>query len=203
MRILTLRPQPRRRSDFKPGNRVPGISPSIHLYQSTPTICEPLNTRLACIITTVAYPNPLELKMIRTFEPRDMDRLLEIWLSASIKAHDFIDASFWQANIESMRDVYIPASETFVIEDSSGVLGFYSLLDNQLAALFVDPAHQGNGFGKQLLDHAKCLRNELSLAVYKENTPSVGFYTSQGFKRVKEQIDEQTGHAEFLMCYPG
>lgn len=141
--------------------------------------------------------------MIRTFEPRDMDRLLEIWLSASIKAHDFIDASFWQANIESMRDVYIPASETFVIEDSSGVLGFYSLLDNQLAALFVDPAHQGNGFGKQLLDHAKCLRNELSLAVYKENTPSVGFYTSQGFKRVKEQIDEQTGHAEFLMCYQG
>lgn len=141
--------------------------------------------------------------MIRTFEPRDMDRLLEIWLSASIKAHDFIDASFWQSNTESMRDVYIPASETFVIEDSSGVLGFYSLLDNQLAALFVDPAHQGNGFGKQLLDHAKCLRNELSLAVYKENTPSVGFYTSQGFKRVKEQIDEKTGLAEFLMCYPG
>jgi len=140
--------------------------------------------------------------MIRKFEPRDMDRLLDIWLSASIKAHDFIDASFWQANIESMRDVYIPASETFVIEDSSGVLGFYSLLDNQLAALFVDPAHQGNGFGKQLLDHAKCLRNELSLAVYKENTPSVGFYTSQGFKRVKEQIDEQTGQAEYLMCYP-
>lgn len=140
--------------------------------------------------------------MIRTFEPRDMDRLLEIWLSASIKAHDFIDASFWQSNTGSMREVYIPASETFVIEDSSGVLGFYSLLDNQLAALFVDPAHQGNGFGKQLLDHAKCLRNELSLAVYKENTPSVGFYTSQGFKRVKEQIDEKTGLAEFLLCYP-
>ena len=102
-----------------------------------------------------------------------------------------------------MRDVYIPASETFVIEDSSGVLGFYSLLDSQLAALFVDPAYQCKGFGKQLLDHAKCLRKELSLAVYKENTSSVGFYTSQGFKRVKEQIDEQTGHAEYLMCYPG
>ena len=140
--------------------------------------------------------------MIRTFEPRDMDRLLEIWLSASIKAHDFVDASFWQANIESMRDVYIPASESFVIEDSSGVLGFYSLLNNQLAALFVDPAHQGKGFGKQLLDHAKCLRKTLSLAVYKENTSSVGFYTSQGFKRVKEQIDEKTGLAEYLMCYP-
>ena len=141
--------------------------------------------------------------MIRKFEPRDMDRLLDIWLSASIKAHDFIDESFWQANIESMRDVYIPASETFVCEDSSGLLGFYSLLDNQLAALFVDPAHRCKGFGKQLLDHAKCLRKALSLAVYKENTSSVDFYTSQGFKRVKEQIDEQTGHAEFLMCYPG
>ena len=103
-----------------------------------------------------------------------------------------------------MRDVYIPASETLVIEDSSGVLGFYSLLDSQLAALlFVDPTYQCKGFGKQLLDHAKCLRKELSLAAYKENTSSVGFYTSQGFKRVKEQIDEQTGHAEYLMCYLG
>ena len=73
---------------------------------------------------------------------------------------------------------------------------------NWLLCLLI-PRIDVKAFGKQLLDHAKCLRKELSLSVYKENAPSVGFYTSQGFKRVKEQIDEQTGQAEYLMCYPG
>ncbi|MFQ6576409.1 N-acetyltransferase [Pseudomonas sp. UM16] len=139
--------------------------------------------------------------MIRAFEHRDMERTLEIWLSASIQAHDFIDASYWQSHTQTMRDVYVPASETYVVEDQSGVLGFCSLLGNQLAALFVDPSHQGNGLGKQLLEHAKKLRDELTLAVYKENTPSFAFYQSQGFEVVKEQVDDQTGHGEYLMAY--
>lgn len=140
--------------------------------------------------------------MIRKFEHDDTERVLEIWLSASIKAHDFIDASFWQSHVATMREVYIPASETFVIEDKSQVLGFCSLLDDQLAALFVDPDHQGIGLGKQLLGHAKTLRSELSLAVYKENAPSFTFYQSQDFVLIKEQIDLQTGHAEYLMHWP-
>ena len=143
----------------------------------------------------------MEWKMIRTFEHRDMERILEIWLNASIKAHDFIDASYWQSNIETMRDVYIPASETYVIAEQTRVLGFCSLLGNQLAALFVDPDYQGKGLGKQLLEHAKKLRDELTLAVYKENGPSFAFYQSQGFGVVKEQIDEQTGRSEYLMAY--
>lgn len=139
--------------------------------------------------------------MIRPFEYRDMECLLSIWLSASIKAHDFIDASYWQSHTKMMRNVYIPASVTYVIEGSSGVQGFYSLMSDQLAALFVDPAHQGKGLGKQLIAHAKLLRNELKLAVYKANTPSVAFYQSQGFKWVKEQSDPQTGCVEYLMTW--
>lgn len=87
-----------------------------------------------------------------------------------------------------------------MLEDPSGVLGFCSLLGNQLAALFVDPAHQGKGLGKQLLEHAKNLRGELTLAVYKENAPSLAFYRSQGFAVLREQVDAQTGHAEYLMA---
>ena len=139
--------------------------------------------------------------MVRTFEQQDMARVLDIWLRASIKAHDFISASYWQSNSAAMREIYIPASETFVIEAESTVQGFCCLLDNQLAALFIDPAHQGLGLGKQLLEHVKSLRDGLSLAVYKENSRSIGFYQSQGFVVIKEQIDTHTGHAECLMTY--
>mgnify|MGYP003607906989 CR=1 FL=1 len=137
--------------------------------------------------------------MIRAFEQRDMNPILNIWLGASLQAHAFIEAAYWQSHVDAMREVYIPASETYVFEDQSQVVGFYSLLERQLAALFVAPQFQGKGFGKQLVAHAKTMRTELSLAVYKENTASCQFYLAQGFVSVQEQVDEQTGHCEVLM----
>ncbi|MDC7232229.1 MAG: GNAT family N-acetyltransferase, partial [Spirochaetales bacterium] len=50
-----------------------------------------------------------------------------------------------------MRTLYIPASETFVFEQNSDVVGFYSLHEDRLAAIFVLPELQGQGIGKQLL----------------------------------------------------
>ena len=67
-------------------------------------------------------------------------------------------------------------------------------------SVYVHPEHQGKGLGKQLLEHAKNLRGELTLAVYKENAPSLAFYRSQGFTVLREQVDAQTGHAEYLMA---
>lgn len=55
-------------------------------------------------------------QMIRDYRAADIDQILAIWLSASIKAHDFIESSFWKSKIRKMRDVYIPASETLVYE---------------------------------------------------------------------------------------
>ncbi|MEF2510256.1 GNAT family N-acetyltransferase, partial [Vibrio mimicus] len=76
---------------------------------------------------------------------------------------------------------------------------FYSLHENNLAAIFVQPELQGQGIGKQLLRHAKSQRKMLTLSVYKENQSSYGFYLSQGFKLVNEQIDEHTGHQAYTM----
>lgn len=143
--------------------------------------------------------------MIRKLESRDIERVLEIWLEASVKAHDFIDKSYWESQIENMREIYIPASETFVIEESSRVLGFCSVIAHHLAALFVDPEYQGKGFGKRLLSHVKTQHetqhDELTLTVYKENIPSIAFYRSQGFKLGAESVDEHTGHHEYVMVY--
>lgn len=54
--------------------------------------------------------------MIREYQEADLERVLEIWLSASIKAHSFIEAEFWESKVSDMREMYIPASETFVFE---------------------------------------------------------------------------------------
>lgn len=99
-----------------------------------------------------------------------------------------------------MRNIYIPASETYVFEKDTEVVGFYCLYENNLAAIFVAPELQGQGIGKLLISHAKKQRKALSLSVYKENTASYQFYLSQGFRVVSEQADQHTGHQECTMA---
>lgn len=137
--------------------------------------------------------------MIRQHTPKDMEPILDIWLKASIKAHDFVEAEYWESQVESMRDIYIPASRTYVFESDAKIIGFYSLHANLLAAIFVSPEHQGQGVGKLLIAHAKEQCAELTLNVYKDNDATYQFYLSQGFKVDNEHICEHTGCAEYAM----
>lgn len=137
--------------------------------------------------------------MIRDSRAGDIDAILDIWLSASIQAHDFIDSAFWVSKVGDMRDIYLPASQTRVYEAAGKVLGFYSLYEGTLAAIFVAPGSQGQGIGSVLLADAKTQRPRLQLTVYKENAPSIQFYEKHGFTVAGEQTDEHTGHAELLM----
>ncbi|SEA42014.1 N-acetyltransferase [Marinobacterium iners] len=139
--------------------------------------------------------------MIRDYQAADIDQILGIWLSASVKAHNFIEPEFWKSMIGMMRDVYIPASETLVYEKEGEVVGFYSLYENNLAAIFVRPGLQGKGLGSALIYDAKNRREKIQLTVYKDNIPSIKFYEKHGFNLLGEQIDEHTGHPELIMEY--
>ncbi|ULN65992.1 N-acetyltransferase [Vibrio gigantis] len=137
--------------------------------------------------------------MIREYSAADTETVLDIWLTASIKAHNFMVPEFWESQVGNMRDIYLPASRTYVFQGDGEVRGFYSLYEGSLAAIFVSPQHQGCGIGKQLMQHAKLECPNLSLNVYKENQAAIEFYLSQGFKIVSEQADEHTGHQEYTM----
>lgn len=137
--------------------------------------------------------------MIRAFRPEDMEPVLAIWLAASIQAHDFVAPDFWRAQLDNMRNLYLPHAEVYVYGDDAGVLGFYALAEDRLAAIFVAPDAQGKGIGKALLQHARTRRATLTLTVYQANVASVDFYRSQGFAIVGESLDEATGHEEYIM----
>ncbi len=137
--------------------------------------------------------------MIREYREADIEHILDIWLSASIKAHDFVGPALWKSKVSEMRTVYIPASETVVFEVDGQIAGFYCLYGSTLAAIFVSPNLQGQGIGSALMDDAKSRRSCLQLSVYSQNTPSINFYKQHGFISLGEQIDEHTGHPEFIM----
>lgn len=141
--------------------------------------------------------------MIREYQESDQDIVVNIWLEASVKAHHFLPRAYWESKAEDMRNIYIPAAKTYVyMEDlSSQVLGFISLVDNYIAAVFVLPECQGQGIGKQLIDDAKERYDRLELGVYVENIDATAFYKKQGFVIVDERMEEHTGYNEYIMVY--
>lgn len=131
-----------------------------------------------------------------------MNQVVNIWLEASIKAHNFIKSEFWKSKAKDMREIYIPSAETYVYDEDGVIKGFVALSNDTLAAIFVSPNTQGAGIGKQLMVKSKEIRDNLKLTVYKENLKSIEFYKKCGFKIKLEQIDEHTGHTELLMVFP-
>ena len=138
--------------------------------------------------------------MIRKLNEADIDKVMDIWMKSTIKAHDFISKEYWQNNYNTVKEVYIPMSETFVYKDVQGIKGFISVINNEfIGALFVDIDFQGNGIGKQLIDYAVSKYGKLQLAVYKVNKKSVEFYINRGFKIIEEQINDDSKHVEYIM----
>ena len=138
--------------------------------------------------------------MIRNLENKDIDKIMDIWLKSTIKAHDFISEEYWKNSYNTVKDVYIPIAETFVYEDCDDIKGFISIINNEfIGALFVDVDAQGKGIGKSLIDYAMDKYKKLNLAVYKDNKKSVEFYIHRGFKIIKEQLNEDSAHKEYIM----
>ncbi|UAK71285.1 N-acetyltransferase [Aeromonas enteropelogenes] len=137
--------------------------------------------------------------MIRPLSTADLDAVVELWYQASIRAHHFIPASFWHAQRTAMRDIYLPASESWVYEEDGQLLGFVSYHQGALAALFITPDKQSQGLGRQLLEHLKGQYERLDLKVYAENEAARRFYVRNGFTESEHQVCEHSGRAEIVM----
>lgn len=136
---------------------------------------------------------------IKTLSKTDIDELTRLWYETSIIAHDFIPESYWNKNRELMKNIYLPDSDTLLIQDGRNILGFISTKDNYLAALFIKPEHQGKGLGKKLLKHIQRKSSYLELKVFAKNLSAVKFYQNNGFRIVTEAIDRDTAEKEFIM----
>src|SRR5699024_4925653 len=86
-----------------------------------------------------------------------------------------------------------------VITNQTKIIGFISMVEGYLAALFIDVAYQNNGAGKELLNFEKRRRNKIRLKVYKEKLSAERFYEKNGFIIKEELTDEQTNKQESVM----
>ncbi|OLF54618.1 acetyltransferase [Pseudomonas chlororaphis] len=130
---------------------------------------------------------------IRKRRPADDTPLAALWERSVRATHDFLAEDDIQLLLPLVRDAYLPALETWLLELADGTpAGFIGTAGDKVEMLFIEPAHRGQGVGRQLLDHVRALRPHLSVDVNEQNPQAHGFYRHYGFAEIgRSETDGQ------------
>ena len=90
--------------------------------------------------------------MIREYQAKDLDVIMNLWLQGNEQAHNFIDPEFFKQNYDIVK-MLIPMS-TIYVQDINGVVGFIGLTENYISGVFVEKNSQHQGTGSALLEKA-------------------------------------------------
>lgn len=141
--------------------------------------------------------------VIRSYADDDLGEVLDVWYLASREAHPFLSEGFLETEREEISKRWLPASDTAVYELGGRVVGFVSMVGNEVGGLFVSPSFQNRGVGRALLDHAAATRPYLELEVFRANTIGRRFYDAYGFRVTGEGLDDATGMPVLRLRFDG
>lgn len=138
--------------------------------------------------------------MIRKFEKKETERVMQIWLEVNIETHDFVPSKYWLSQYQSVQKQILQA-DIYVYEQDKEIQGFVGMMDDYLAGIFVDKKCRSMGIGKSLLECVKKNYPAFSLNVYQKNRRAVNFYLREGLSIVSKEIDEDTGETDYTMAW--
>lgn len=133
--------------------------------------------------------------MIRQYQAADCEAILRVWSLATAVAHPFLDKDFLQQEYQNIPALYLPVADTWVWQTEQAVVGFMSLLGNEIGAIFIDPACHRQGIGRALITFAQQLHAALEVEVFEQNLQGRKFYAQMGFKLLQQKIHDQTGYS--------
>jgi putative acetyltransferase len=131
--------------------------------------------------------------MIRKHTQNDLEQIMKVWYTSSTLAHPFLNSEFVEKVKSDMRKLYIPDSETWVYEIDSTIVGFISMVDNEIAGLFVLEAYHSRGIGTKLVNFITESHDKLEVEVFEKNRIGRSFYDKYGFIQFKEFNHEESG----------
>jgi len=130
--------------------------------------------------------------MIRKHKEQDLEQIMNIWQKSSTLAHPFLKNDFVEKVASDMRNLYIPNSETWVFEENNIVIGFISMIENEIGGLFVLPDNHSKGIGTKLVDFIAKENKVLEVEVFEKNKIGNAFYNKYGFKLIKQYLHEES-----------
>jgi putative acetyltransferase len=131
---------------------------------------------------------------IRRAQEAEHAALVMLWERSVRATHDFLA----EADIIHLRPLVAEyfadsATDVWVLTDEKDVpIGFLGLAGDSIAALFMDPTHQGQRGGRRLVSYAQDLRGgALTVDVNEQNVKACGFYEALGFAVVgRSPVDD-------------
>jgi putative acetyltransferase len=138
---------------------------------------------------------------IRQYVESDLEAVLSSWESATRLAHPFMTNKFLAQERKNTVEIYLPNTDTWVIEIDEKVVGFIALMGNEVGAIFLQPEHHGKGAGQVLMDKARELHGDLEVEVFSENAIGRKFYSKYGFEFLEEKLHEPTGQQLLRLRY--
>ena len=139
--------------------------------------------------------------MIRKREEKHNNEIINVWYEASSLAHPFLEADFVEKAKKDLRDIYIPNTETWVYEDNNTVIGFISMLGNEIGGLFVLPNNHFKGIGTQLVNFIKESHSELDVEVFEKNAIGRAFYEKYGFVQINKYYHAESKNEVLRLRY--
>jgi GNAT superfamily N-acetyltransferase len=123
---------------------------------------------------------------IRPAGPADAAAVAEVWLRSFRSVYAFPPAHTDDEVRGWIRDLLIPAGESWVVDEAGHVRALLSVSPGWVDQLYVDPDAHGRGLGRALIDHAKTLEpSGLQLWTFQANDRARRFYGRNGFTEVE------------------
>lgn len=129
---------------------------------------------------------------IRPSRASDKGALLAIWRRSVDATHHFLEPEDRAAIDVEVQDL-LPRLPLWVAADADDQpMGFMSMSELSLDALFIDPSKHGLGIGRAFVEFALRAKSHLLVDVNEQNDQAVAFYERLGFKQVgRSPIDGQ------------
>ena len=141
--------------------------------------------------------------MIRKHTEQDLEQIINVWDKSSSLAHPFLNSTFVEKVKSDMTNLYIPNSETWVYEIDNSIVGFISMLDNEIGGLFVLPDNHAKGIGTRLVDFIKKEHSNLEVEVFEKNHIGRAFYNKYGFEKIKEYTHKESDNVVLRLKFRG
>lgn len=132
---------------------------------------------------------------IRPATAADAAAIAEVYLASFQATYDFPLAHTDDEVRSWIREVVVPAGDTWVALEGDVVVGMLVVAGGDLDQLYVAPDRLGTGIGRRLLDHAKTLSpGGLGLYTFQVNDRARRFYERNGF--VEDRRGDGSGNEE-------
>lgn len=139
--------------------------------------------------------------MIRQHTPEDLEVIMDIWYRSSSLAHPFLSSEFVDKVKADMANLYIPGSDTWVYTIDDAIVGFLSMMGNEIGGLFVDPDKHAKGIGSKMVDFICSQHPTLEVEVFEKNQIGRAFYSKYGFKQIKSYTHNESGFEVLRLKY--